>query len=143
MIHCEKIDHKLLEKTIDEVFKEQDENQFEPPLERNPDEIAIGAYDGEKLIGGIVARKQYHNIHITMLAVRNEYRGQNVGSELLREVEEIAVKSDTINLTLTTRSYQAVDFYKKAGFIVYATLKDMPMKGVTKYYFNKRLSDLG
>ncbi|MCC5893984.1 MAG: GNAT family N-acetyltransferase [Alkalibacterium sp.] len=142
MIRFEKIEHKVLKNTIDEIFKEQDENQFEYPLERNPEEIAIGAYDEKLLIGGIIARKQYQNIHISMLAVNNKYRGQNVGNKLLREVEEIAVKSEVINLTLTTRSYQTVDFYKRAGFTVYATLEDMPMKGMTKYYFNKRLTDL-
>lgn len=143
MIQFEKTDHKILENSIDEIFKEQDEQHFEHQLERNLEEIAIGAYDGEKLIGGIIARKEYQNIHITMLAVRNEYRSQSIGSQLLLEVEKIAKGSDVINLTLTTRSYQAVGFYKKAGFTVYARLEDMPMKGVTKYYFNKRLTDLG
>lgn len=141
-MHYKKTDKHTLEKAIDEIFEEQNKHYFETPLEKNAEDITIGAYDGKKLIGGIIARKEYQNIHVSMLAVKDDYRSRNVGSQLLIEVEKIARESDVINLTLTTKSYQAVEFYKKTGFTVYATLEDMPIKGVTKYYFNKRLTDL-
>lgn len=141
VINFKKVEHETLESTINDIFKEQDEHHFGEEVERHAEEIAIGAYDGKKIVGGIVARKEYQNIHVSILAVRSEYRGQDIGSQLLSEVERIGRESGIINLTLTTRSYQAVDFYKKAGFKVFAKLDDMPMKGVTKYYFNKRLSE--
>lgn len=139
MIKFEKTSYELLENTINEIFKEQDKHYFEKDIEKKTEEIAIGAYAGEKIIGGIVARKEYQNIHISLLVVKDDYRGQQVGSRLVLEIEKIARGSDIINLTLTTKSYQAVDFYKKLGFTIYATLEDMPMKGVKKYYFNKKI----
>ena len=139
MINFKKVEQETLESTINDIFKEQNEQHFEEALERHAEVIAIGAYDGEKIIGGIIAKKEYQNIHVSMLAVSNEYRGQDIGSQLLMEIEKLGKESEIINLTLTTRSYQAVEFYKKAGFTVFAKLEDMPMKSVTKYYFNKRL----
>ena len=139
MINFKKVEQETLESTINDIFKEQNEQHFEETLERHAEVIAIGAYDGEKIIGGITAKKEYQNIHVSMLAVSNEYRGQDIGSQLLMKIEKLGKESGIINLTLTTRSYQAVEFYKKAGFTVFATLDDMPMQGVTKYYFNKKL----
>ncbi|UJF16620.1 GNAT family N-acetyltransferase [Jeotgalibaca sp. MA1X17-3] len=134
-----KVDLRILQKTIDDIFKEQDMEVFEKELEKKEEKISIGAYDGENLIGGIVAVKAFQRIHIELLAISNEYRGQNIGSKLLSEVENIARELDIINLTLTTRSYQAEDFYKKNGFTKYGTLEDMPVRGINTYYFNKRL----
>lgn len=138
-MNIKKVERETIEATINQIFAEQNIQYFEETLEKNPEDIAIGAYDGNTLIGGIIAKKQYQNIHISQLAVHDDYRGQQVGTQLLQEIEIIAKTSDIINLTLTTRSYQAVDFYKKLGFTVYAKLEDMPMRGVTKVYFNKRL----
>lgn len=134
-----KVDHDVLQTTIDDIFKEQDIEVFEKQLEKKEEKISIGVYDGEKLLGGIVAVKAFQSIHIALLAISNEYRGQNIGSKLLSEVEKIARELDMINLTLTTRSYQAEDFYKKNGFTKYGALEDMPVRGINTYYFNKRL----
>ena len=42
-------------------------------------------------------------------------------------------------VTLSTKSYQAKDFYLKQGYEIYASLADVPQKGITKYHFIKRL----
>ncbi|WP_208560645.1 GNAT family N-acetyltransferase [Marinilactibacillus kalidii] len=141
MVSLKKVELAEIKETIDSIFSEQNQYYFEKSPEFTSEEIAIGAYDErDEITGGIVAKIEYQNMHVSLLAVKSTYRGQSIGSQLLEEVERIAREMAIIQLTLTTRSYQAVDFYKKAGFKVYATLEDMPMKGVTKYYFNKRLT---
>jgi hypothetical protein len=42
---------------------------------------------------------------------------------------------------LSTKSYQAKDFYIKQGYEIYASLADIPQKGITKYHFIKRLNE--
>ena len=71
--------------------------------------------------------------------VDDNYRGERVGSQLLEAIETYARQRAIIQLTLTTKSYQALGFYQKKGFDIFGELADMPMRGVTKYYLNKRL----
>lgn len=58
--------------------------------------------------------------------------------------ETIEVKAKTRgikSITLSTKSYQAKDFYLKAGYQIYATLENVPQAGITKYHFIKWLSE--
>ena len=57
----------------------------------------------------------------------------------MSELEEKAEKVGVNSITLSTKSYQAKDFYVKQGYEIYASLEDVPQRGVTKYHFIKRL----
>lgn len=140
MIEMKRVESATLDAMIEKVFAEQDISHFGNIVEENKEKIAIGAYLDKKLVGGIVADKEYQTIHISLLAITQDARGLSIGSKLLCEIETIAKEKGIIHITLTTRSYQAVDFYKKNGYTVFAELEDMPIEGVTKYYFDKRLN---
>ncbi|API90168.1 GNAT family N-acetyltransferase [Marinilactibacillus psychrotolerans] len=140
MIEMKRVESATLDAMIEQVFAEQDISHFGNIVEENKEKIAIGAYLDKKLVGGIVADKEYQTIHVSLLAITQGARGLSIGSKLLREIEIIAKEKGIIHITLTTRSYQAVDFYKKNGYTVFAELEDMPIEGVTKYYFDKRLN---
>lgn len=101
--------------------------------------LAIGAYEGERLIGGIMMRRRYDHLAITKLAIDRAYRGQRIGTQLIRAAERFARDRHIINITLSTRSYQAMGFYEKCGYQIYGTLPDLPFAGVTTTYFVKRL----
>ncbi|TGD18373.1 GNAT family N-acetyltransferase [Levilactobacillus suantsaiihabitans] len=102
--------------------------------------LAMGAYDGDRLIGGIIMRRRYDHLAITQLAIDRAYRGQKIGTQLIRAAERLARDRHVINITLSTRSYQAVGFYEKCGYQIYGTLPDLPFAGVTTTYFYKRLT---
>lgn len=126
-----------LTKALGKIFEEQTIAAGLPVI---PDEVVgIAAMDGEKIVGGIVVKQTYESMYINLLAVDDAYRGQRIGSQLMTAVEELAIEREMIHLTLTTKSYQALDFYKKHGYEVFGELVDMPMRGVTKYYLSKRL----
>ncbi|GEL66771.1 GNAT family N-acetyltransferase [Marinilactibacillus psychrotolerans] len=139
MIEMKRVGMETLDSMVEKVFAEQDIDHFGSIVETNKEKIAIGAYLDKKLVGGIVADKEYQTIHVSLLVITQDARGLSIGSKLLQEIETIAKEKGIIHITLTTRSYQAVDFYKKNGYTVFATLEDMPIEGVTKYYFDKRL----
>lgn len=102
--------------------------------------LAIGAYDGERLVGGILMRRRYDHLDIAKLAVARDYRGQRLGTQLIQAAEQVARDRHIINITLSTRSYQAGGFYEKCGYQIYGTLADLPFAGVTTTYFVKRLT---
>ncbi|MFL2097387.1 GNAT family N-acetyltransferase [Marinilactibacillus psychrotolerans] len=139
MIEMKRVGMETLDSMVEKVFAEQDIDHFGSIVETKKEKIAIGAYLDKKLVGGIVADKEYQTIHVSLLVITQDARGLSIGSKLLQEIETFAKEKGIIHITLTTRSYQAVDFYKKNGYTVFATLEDMPIKGVTKYYFDKRL----
>lgn len=139
MIEMKRVGMETLDSMVEKVFAEQDIDHFGSIVETNKEKIAIGAYLDKKLVGGIVADKEYQTIHVSLLVITQDARGLSIGSKMLQEIETIAKEKGIIHITLTTRSYQAVDFYKKNGYTVFATLEDMPIEGVTKHYFDKRL----
>lgn len=131
------VEVETLTKALGKIFEKQ---TLAAGLPKIDDEvIGIAAMDGEIIAGGIVAKQTYESMYISLLAVDEQYRGHRLGSQLLEAVEKIAEEREMIHLTLTTKSYQALDFYQKNGYDIFGELADMPMRGVTKYYLSKRL----
>ncbi|MGG5317004.1 GNAT family N-acetyltransferase [Enterococcus sp. AZ072] len=120
-----------------EIFAEQYRQFFSQEMKEEK-EIALGAWQEDQLLGGITAKYQYQTLHVSMLAVDNNSRHSGVGSQLLKAMEQKAFSLGMNTITLTTKEYQAADFYLKNGYQKFAQLEDVPMTGMTKYYFVKR-----
>jgi len=134
-----RIDSLELDLFLKGIFTQQfAENQFDY-AGKVGEVLAIGAYDGERLVGGILMRRRYDHLDIAKLAVVRDYRGQRLGTQLIQAAEQVARDRHIINITLATRSYQAVGFYEKCGYQIFGTLPDLPFAGVTTTYFVKRL----
>jgi hypothetical protein len=126
---------------IEQVFKEQYEASFGPArLEKlEPKDYYLTREDEGHLIALLHAQQVLENIHIKALVVDKEHQKKGLGASLLVELEKKAEKVGVSSITLSTKSYQAKDFYVKQGYEIYASLEDVPQKGVTKYHFIKRL----
>ena len=136
-IHLQTIDPETLSVALEKIFSNQ---KSEVGIEDLPEKLlAFAVFDQDKIVGGILAKQSYESIYINLLAVDEAYREQRIGSQLMQKIEEIAIQRGVIHLSLTTKSYQALDFYQKNGYVVFGSLADMPMRGVTKYYLHKRL----
>ncbi|MBT4552322.1 GNAT family N-acetyltransferase [bacterium] len=94
--------------------------------------------DNEKLIGGIVARAIYKEIHVEDLWVDEKYRGQGYGKQLLDKVWEKFSNQEYDNLNLATYKFQAPDFYQKCGFELEFVRKNEKNPKLNKYFFIKR-----
>ncbi|MCM1026597.1 MAG: GNAT family N-acetyltransferase [Roseburia sp.] len=57
------------------------------------------------------------------LAVRKEYRGQNIGSLMLREAENLVRRKNGKELILHAQC-RAADFYRKSGFAEFGEVGD-------------------
>ncbi|RSJ89561.1 GNAT family N-acetyltransferase [Streptococcus cristatus] len=126
---------------IEQVFKEQYEASFGPArLEKlEPQDYYLTREEEGHLIALLHAQQVLENIHIKALVVDKEHQKKGLGASLLAELEEKAEKTGVSSITLSTKSYRAKDFYVKQGYEIYASLEDVPQKGVTKYHFIKWL----
>ena len=127
---------------IKRVFDEQYEACFGPDMLEKlelQDYYLTREEDGQ-LIALLHAQQVLENIHVKALVVDKEHQKKGLGASLLAELEEKAVEAGVTSITLSTKSYQARDFYIKQGYEIYASLTDVPQKGITKYHFIKRLN---
>jgi GNAT superfamily N-acetyltransferase len=131
-----------LDTYLSKLFKQQlVDNQIDYQRQISED-VAIGAYaDDGQLVGGLLMNRRYDHVYISRLAVDPTYRGHRLGTQLVQAAEAWAREQQVLTMTLSTRDYQAVDFYLKCGFQIYGKVADLPFKGVTTVYFVKRLID--
>lgn len=95
--------------------------------------------DGEaEVAGGLIGATWFGWLHIQLLHLPQEMRGQGLGSELLRRAEAEARARGCLGILLDTFSFQARPFYERHGFAVFATLEDDP-PGHRRHYMSKRL----
>ena len=127
----EYIGKKLLEFNLGIIPLEQQE----PFIEINR---CIKNSDGE-VIGGILATSAlWHILHIDTLWVKQEFKGNNIASKLIQDVEEYAKKLGCHLSYLETYDFQAKEFYIINGYKVFGFLEDFP-EGHTCYFLSKRL----
>ena len=79
--------------------------------------------------GGIVGRVRGNWLLINFLWVDDMYRGQGVGSQLLKEIEQQAVKMGCHSVMLDTLSFQARPFYERHGYQCQMSLDNYPVDG--------------
>ncbi|HFI0176233.1 TPA: GNAT family N-acetyltransferase [Streptococcus suis] len=102
-------------------------------------EIVLVEEEAGQLVAVLQAQQTLETIHVKALVVAKDKQGQGLGSCLLTRLENEARQGGVRSITLSTKSYQAKDFYLKAGYSIYAQLEDVPKKGITKYHFIKWL----
>jgi len=74
------------------------------------------------------------------LYIDENYRGKDVGTELVRKVEEFARENDCSLVRMNTYSFQARGFYEKLGYSLWGGLDGD--KGESYYALVKRLRKL-
>ena len=99
--------------------------------------FAFIAKDDDKFVGIITGNSYYKEVHISDLIVKEEYRGQHIGSKLLQTVEECFKDRGFDNMNLTTYAFQAPEFYKKHGFKVEFIRENKEEPKLSKYYLSK------
>ncbi len=97
----------------------------------------FGIYDCEKLIGGVVGIIQFGWYFLEEFWIDEKYRGQGIGTELIKNIEKCAIDNNAIGVRLNTWSFQAKGFYEKMGYKVYATFEDCP-PGTIDYFLKKK-----
>lgn len=87
-----------------------------------------------QLLAGLVAETFGNWLEIEYLFVKEELRGQGIGSQLLKQAESEAKKRNCRFAFVNTYQFQAPAFYQKHGYKEVFTLKDYPYTGQRHYY---------
>lgn len=133
---------------ITDKIKEQDEKIIYQGLleynlsrieDKNPKDLGIYLQDetGEK-VGGLIGNTHGNWLFVKYLWVREDQRGQNIGSALLKQAEVTAMERGCGYAFLDTFSFQAPAFYEKHGYKNVFTLEEYPVTG-KRYYLTKNL----
>ena len=90
--------------------------------------------DSGELMAGLVAETFGNWLEIEYLFVKEDLRGQGIGSQLLQQAESEAKKRNCRYVFVNTYQFQAPAFYQKYGYQEVFTLKDYPCTGQRHYY---------
>ena len=101
--------------------------------ESEPLNLYIEDEHGE-IMAGLVAETFGNWLEIEYLFVKEDIRGQGIGSQLLHQAESEAKKRNCRFAFVNTYQFQAPVFYQKQGYKEVFTLKDYPYIGQRHYY---------
>ena len=104
--------------------------------------VAAFARDADgNIVGGISGKLNWNWLEISLLWVDPRTRGTGLGATLLERLERHAAEHGCTHAHVDTFSFQARGFYEKAGYGVFATLKDYP-PGHARHYLRRQLLPL-
>jgi len=105
-------------------------------------ELNLFAYtpDGQ-IIAGLFGDIFWGWMHIDTLWVSDSYRKSGIGTSLMDRAEAEAVAMGVHRAYLESTDFQAVDFYKKRGYQVFAQLEDQPPGHICYYLKNTILNE--
>ena len=87
-----------------------------------------------EIMAGLVAETFGNWLEIEYLFVKEDLRGQGIGSQLLHQAESEAKMRNCRFAFVNTYQFQAPAFYQKQGYKEVFTLKDYPYTGQRHYY---------
>ena len=101
--------------------------------ESEPLNLYVEDEHGE-IMAGLVAETFGNWLEIEYLFVKEDIRGQGIGSQLLQQAESEAKNRNCRFAFVNTYQFQAPAFYQKQGYKKVFTLKDYPYTGQRHYY---------
>jgi GNAT superfamily N-acetyltransferase len=92
----------------------------------------------QEVVGGVLGEIYWNWFHLDLLWLKDDLRGHGYGHRLLIAAEDEARQRGAKNVFLDTFSFQAPDFYKKHGYLIFGELQDFPL-GHQRYFLTKQL----
>ncbi len=89
--------------------------------------------------GGLWGRTVYGWLFVELLVIPAPWRGQGLGTEVMRRAEQEAIARGCHDAWLDTFEFQAPGFYAKLGYRCFGELADYPPGG-RRYFMTKRLA---
>ena len=91
------------------------------------DEFSAFLHDGhEALVAGIYGWVFGGTGEVALLWVREDKRGEGLGSRLLRAAEDHARAAGCAQMVIRTHSFQAPEFYRGHGYVEAGAVNDYP-----------------
>lgn len=95
-----------------------------------------------QMVGAIYGWIQWGWLYIDLLWVEEAMRGQGIGSQLLRRLEDAALEQGIDRVRLDTGSFQAPGFYLRHGYSIYSELEITADDGGNHLIFSMKKSSI-
>jgi GNAT superfamily N-acetyltransferase len=96
----------------------------------------------DELIGGLWARSLWGSMYIDIMFVPEPLRGTGIGTSLLQQAEQEAMRRGCREIWTDTCAFQARPFYEKSGFTIFGRL-DGPAPIFPRFFLKKALDAKG
>ena len=108
-------------------------DSFKKELSNNLAKYLVAKVDG-KVAGYVGIWFVVDEGHITNVAVHEDYRGQKIGDQLIKELVQVCKDNKSVSMTLEVRTSNTVaqNLYRKYGF---------KMAGIRKEYYSNNKED--
>lgn len=107
--------------------------------DKNPQDLGVFVTDDAgNRVGALLAWTLGHWMNIDYLWVDEAFRGQKIGTSLLKRAELAAAKRGCQSVFVDTLQFQAPLFYEKMGYQQALVLSDYPITG-KRFYYTKNL----
>jgi GNAT superfamily N-acetyltransferase len=120
----------LIEGLVNNILKHLGNVELGRPIKifaRNPE---------NRVVGGITANAFGGWVYISLLWVDESCRNQGIGTQLLNQMEQEAIRLGCKHGHVDTYNFEAKPFYQRAGYEVFAVLEDYPA-GHQKFFLKK------
>lgn len=94
--------------------------------------------ENNDIVAGILSKIYLKSNFVEVFWIDESIRRMGFGSKLLSEIERISKDKGCSFIHLDTFSFQALGFYQKMGYSMFATLDDYP-DDIKRYYLKKFL----
>ncbi|MEO6837161.1 MAG: GNAT family N-acetyltransferase [Ginsengibacter sp.] len=106
-------------------------------LDREKNDILIGAFEEDKMLGCCLLTKVDHNcVRLRQMAVQNNLQGKGIGASLMNYAENVARDSGYKKIIMHARE-TAVGFYEKLGYSI--TGKEFTEVSIPHFVMEKKL----
>ena len=144
--------HSVIEINLNSLPEHYTEYFFESILKELPESFILAEHDG-KIIGYVMCKIEFgfsnfrklgfvKKGHVVSVAVLEKHQGKGIGTALMLEgINGVIIrKSDEIYLEVRVSNENAVQLYKKLGFIIKSRLKSYYRDGEDAFLMAKDLS---
>ena len=95
------------------------------------------AKEDNKIVGVIAGATFFSEVYIDELVVDKKHRGKDIGTQLIKAVEDYYKNSGFDNMNTCTNEFQAPKFYEKCGFQLEFVRKNKTNSKLNKYFYVK------
>lgn len=122
-----------------EKFIEEEQEKYEDKhgIVCNYTPFTFVAKINDEVVGAISGATCFSEVYIDELVVKEEQRGNEIGTKLINAVEQYYKNYGFNNMNTMTNEFQAPKFYEKCGFELEFVRKNKDNSKLNKYFYVK------
>jgi GNAT superfamily N-acetyltransferase len=122
------------------IRKLEEHNHAQSPSEYKRNDLRLFVRDQNgRIVGGLLGLVNMHCLVVQIVWLEEDYRGQGIGEDLVRQCEERGKELGALQSIVETTDFQARPFYERLGYKVIASVPNVP-KGSNLHILHKPLT---